>query len=105
MRVRRVPMILAVLSFVALLAAPSGGRAGSAQDTPARSVTCSFSNPSYSGWCRETRPVPEGGSAEQICQDILSCLNNVQCGEAHCNATQIRGGWKIEKVEVNGGGN
>jgi hypothetical protein len=105
MRDRMALVITAVFLFAALLAVPAGGHAGNSQNPPAKSVTCSFSNPSYSGWCRETRPVPEGGSAEQVCQDILSCLNNVQCGENLCNSTQIRGGWKIEKVEVTGGGN
>ncbi len=105
MRARKTSVMTAVLLFAALLAAPSGGRAGSAQDAPAKSVTCSFSNPSYSGWCRETQPLPAGGSAEQVCQDILSCLNNTQCNETFCNATEIRGSWKVEKVEVTGGGN
>jgi hypothetical protein len=105
MRTRKASSAAGILVWSLLLAAPSGGRAVNTQDDAPKNVTCSFSNPSYSGWCRETQPLQQGGSAEQACQDILSCLNNPQCNETFCNATQIRGGWKIEKVEVSGGGN
>ncbi|HEY7573939.1 MAG TPA: hypothetical protein VIB08_02160 [Thermoanaerobaculia bacterium] len=94
-----------LLAVLLLFAVPSGGRAGNTQDSPPRSVTCAFSNPSYSGWCRETRQIPAGGSGEQVCTDLLNCLNNTQCSETLCNATTIRGGWKIESVEVAGEGN
>ena len=105
MRSRNFIVAGGLLLALLLLAVPSGSRAGSTQDAPPKSVTCAFSNPSYSGWCRETRPIPSGGSAEQVCQDILSCLNNTQCSETFCNATTIRGGWKVESVEVSGNGN
>ena len=96
---------VALLLAAAVLGVPAGSRAGSAQDPPAKSVKCAFSNPAYSGWCRETRPVPGGGSGEQVCQDLLNCLNDTQCNETLCNATELRGGWTIESVEVSGGSN
>jgi len=71
-------------------AAPSGS---------ARTVTCSFSHPSYSGFCRETRRVPENGTAAAVCNDLLRCLNDVRCVETLCQATTIRGGWKLERME------
>ena len=95
---------IGLMVAAAVVAAPAGG-AARAQDAPATSVTCAFSNPSYSGWCRETRSIPDGGSGEQVCQGLLNCLNNTQCSETLCNATQIRSGWKIESVEVAGQGN
>jgi hypothetical protein len=69
---------------------------------PSRSVTCVFSNPAYPGWCRASDKVPAGSSAGSVCQSILACLNNVQCIKTYCNATQIRGGWRLESVRSGG---
>ncbi len=88
-----VTVLLAVATILSLRQSAQG------QDPPT-TVTCSFSNPSYSGWCKQTAPIPQGGSANQVCQNILSCLNNTQCDETYCDATQIRGGWKLEQVEA-----
>lgn len=77
------------------------GRATQSSDKPP-TVTCSFSNPSYSGWCKQNAPLPSGGSAQQVCQGILNCLNNAQCNETFCNATQLRGNWKLESIAVDG---
>jgi hypothetical protein len=65
-----------------------------------RVVTCAFSNPRYSGWCRVTEDLPEGMSADGICRDILGCLNDVGCTKTYCNATEIRGGWRLEQVDT-----
>ena len=91
--------VLAVGLLLAAATVLSLRRSAQAQDAP-KKVTCSFSNPSYSGWCKQTAPIPQGGSADQVCQNILSCLNDTQCNETFCNATQIRGGWKLEKTET-----
>jgi len=66
---------------------------------PAR-VTCAFSNPRFSGWCRVTEDVPDTSTPEGVCQTVLSCLNTVSCTKTYCNATEIRSGWRLEKVEA-----
>ena len=89
------------LLFVLAVAAgipPKGIPADPSSEAP-RSVTCSFSNPGYSGWCKQDAPIPKDGAADRVCQDILKCLNDVQCIETFCSATSLRGGWKLEKVE------
>jgi hypothetical protein len=65
---------------------------------PAKIVTCSFSNPAYSGFCNETRQLASGVSGRQACLDIVRCLNDVQCTATYCGATQIRSGWKLAAV-------
>jgi len=67
-------------------------------DAPKR-VTCSFSNPAYSGFCRETADVPKDGTADAVCADILACLNDTACIRTYCQATTVRGGWKLESVK------
>jgi hypothetical protein len=66
---------------------------------PAPTVTCDFSNPGYSGWCRVTKPLKAGQRARGLCAHVLTCLNDARCIQTYCNATTIRGGWKLEKVE------
>jgi hypothetical protein len=100
-----------VLFFLAVLAGvPTGVAADSASSTQASSpsatpgaattVTCNFSNPSYSGWCRVTEPLAPGKRPRGFCSQVLACLNDVRCIRTYCNATTIRGGWKLEKVET-----
>lgn len=62
-------------------------------------VTCDFSNPGYSGWCRVTKRLRAGQRARGICRQVLTCLNDARCIQTYCNATTIRGGWRLEKVE------
>lgn len=75
------------------------------EGTPAqgRPVTCTFSNPSYSGYCKATAQAEKEQSPTDVCQEILSCLNNVQCTKTYCNATQVRGGWKLVSAEEGSG--
>jgi len=93
------------MTFAAVLLASLALAVRGAAPSPARpkTVTCAFSHPSYSGYCRETKEVPKGGTPERVCQDILKCLNDVRCIETFCDATTIRGGWKLESVTVEGG--
>ena len=84
---------------LALGAALPGGAWPAASPETARRVTCAFSHPSYSGYCRETRPIPKDGTGNAVCADLLRCLNDVRCVETLCQATTIRGGWKLERVE------
>ena len=67
---------------------------------PASTVTWDFSNPGYSGWCRVTKELRPGKRPRGICSQVLACLNDVRCIRTYFNATTIRGGWKLEKVET-----
>jgi invasion protein IalB len=101
---------LLTVFFAALAGAPAGGAADSASSTPASSpsqtpgaastVTCDFSNPGYSGWCRVTQQLPQGARPRRFCSQVLACLNDSRCSRTYCNATTIRGGWKLESVET-----
>lgn len=66
----------------------------------ATTVTCDFSNPGYSGWCRVTKQLRPGKRPRGFCSQVLACLNDVRCIRTYCNATTIRGGWRLEKVET-----
>jgi hypothetical protein len=81
--------------FTAFAAAP-----GSPPPGAASTVTCDFSNPGYSGWCRVTRQLRPDARPRGLCSNVLACLNEVRCNKTYCNATTIRGGWKLEKVET-----
>lgn len=67
---------------------------------PSPTVTCSFSHPSYSGMCKQSEALPKGTTGKEACESILSCLNDSRCIKTYCDATTIRGGWKLETVEV-----
>jgi len=105
-----VGICLLVLFFAALSGAPAGVAAESASSTQAsspsttpgaaRTVTCDFSNPGYSGWCRVTKQLQPGKRPRGFCSQVLACLNDVRCIRTYCNATTIRTGWKLEKVET-----
>jgi len=90
-------MLAVVLLLLLLPNAPQQTSSG----TAARTVTCAFSNPAYSGWCRVTESVPAGSTSRKTCSSVLACLNNIQCIKTYCNATTIRGGWRLETVRTN----
>jgi hypothetical protein len=100
-----------LILFVAVLAGtPASVAADSASQTQASfssptpgaasTVTCNFSNPGYSGWCRVTKQLQPGKRPRGFCSQVLACLNDVRCIRTYCNATTIRSGWKLEKVET-----
>jgi hypothetical protein len=94
---RKIPalvLLLALSTATARSAGPPSPAAG-----PTRTVTCAFSNPSYSGWCRVSRTLPRTG-AQKPCRQVLACLNDVRCVANYCNATTIRGGWRLESTQV-----
>jgi hypothetical protein len=97
---RQFGILALALLFVALLVVPRAG-AGASSSTPETSanVTCSFSNPSYSGWCRATVAIPKGKTGQSVCEGVLACLNDTHCAKPYCEATTTRSGWKLEKVE------
>jgi hypothetical protein len=75
-------------------------RSSEAAPDTSPTVTCSFSHPSYSGMCKQTEALPKGTTGKEACESILSCLNDSRCIKTYCDATTIRGGWKLESVEV-----
>jgi hypothetical protein len=89
------------LGLAALLAFPlSGSPAPSeAGPPPPPQATCVFSNPGYSGKCVQNTDVPQGSTAQQACESILQCLNDVDCLKNYCNSTTIRNGWKLESAK------
>ncbi len=89
-----------MFSVVLLLLLSPGEPQQAPSPTVARAVTCAFSNPGYSGWCRVTDAVPAGSTPRTICRGILGCLNNVQCVKTYCNATTIHGRWRLESVRT-----
>ena len=99
----RPPQKIALLGVALLVGSQIGARSVSNEAQAkgkASRVTCALSNPRYSGWCRVTEDVPEGTKPESVCQDVLNCLNEVACTKTYCNATEIRGGWRLETVET-----
>jgi hypothetical protein len=60
---------------------------------------CAFSNPGYSGWCRQTVPKPAGTTPKQACEAVLRCLNGNACESNYCNAQNIRSGWRLEEAK------
>ena len=66
----------------------------------AATVTCAFSHPRYSGWCRVTSDISTRVGAKRFCSQTLACLNDVRCTRTYCNATTIRLGWKLESVQT-----
>ena len=85
--------------LMSLLLLIQGAPAKAPSPGPSRTVTCSFSNPGYSGWCRIVENVPPNKTPSGVCRDVLKCLNNVRCIKTYCNATEIRIHWKLERVK------
>jgi hypothetical protein len=96
-RALRVAAVVFAACFVFSLEGRSA-RAAAAQ-APAR-ATCVLIHPAFAGKCTETAEVPEGSTARQACESILSCMNNVACTKTYCQATTIRQGWKLESAEL-----
>ncbi|HUM00991.1 MAG TPA: hypothetical protein VL084_01815 [Thermoanaerobaculia bacterium] len=88
-----------ILLSVILVSCPTPSPAQQGGAPAGRPVTCTFSNPSYSGYCKASASAAKEQSAADACQEILDCLNNVQCSKTYCNATQIRGGWNLVSAE------
>ena len=93
-------VLIALAALATLVRLSPGEKAATSSGDAPRSVTCSFSHPAYSGWCKQNKPIPKDGTGDQVCQDILRCLNDTQCSDTYCNATELRGGWKLEAVDV-----
>lgn len=96
------PLTVVALALLVTVGSWAGSPAGAASPAADGSqiVSCAFSNPAYSGLCKQRVPLPKDATAEQACQSVLSCLNNSQCVETYCNATTTRGGWKLQSAKV-----
>ncbi len=71
-----------------------------AQPGETATVTCTFTHPAYSGACKESVTSPRGVAPSKACQAILDCLNAPSCTRTYCQATTIRGGWKLESAKL-----
>lgn len=86
-------LLLPALAFV-VLAAPSPQQGNPEKET--YTVECTFSNPAYPGPCAVSEVVPRSLTPEAACQRVLECLNDARCvTKTYCNATTVRGGWKL----------
>lgn len=94
----RIPFWSFTLAALVLLSAvrAAGSPPKSAQESKA---DCAFSNPGYSGWCRQTVTVPSGKTPRQACEVVLSCLNGNACPSNPCNAGTNRSGWRLEEAK------
>lgn len=105
MRFGRTATSTASLALAALLAAvlapsPAAGQHETEVGTrqaPA-GATCVFTHPAYSGKCTQNVEVAEGSTANDACSMVLDCLNDVRCTKTYCNATSLRGGWRLESA-------
>jgi hypothetical protein len=96
------PLMVAALALLVTVGSWAGppAHAASPASNGSQTVLCAFSNPAYSGLCKESVPLPNGATPQQACQSVLNCLNNSQCEKTYCNATTQRGGWKLESASV-----
>ena len=90
-----------LVALALVLAMRSIGSSQTKNDAPR--ADCAFSNPGYSGWCRQSVPVQSGSTPQKACEAVLSCLNGNACTANYCNAPNIRGGWKLEEVKPSAG--
>ena len=90
---------VALAAALFLLVAHRGSPAAPAGAAPQAPATCVFSNPAFAGKCTETAAVASGSTAQQACQQILQCLNDVGCMKTYCQATTVRQGWKLESAK------
>lgn len=73
-----------------------------AQSGETVTVACTFTHPAYSGACRESVSSAKTVPPAKACQEILDCLNAPSCTRTYCQATTIRGGWRLESAKVEG---
>ena len=97
-----VPFVAIAFALVSGSPAPRPADDGQAATRP---INCTFANPSYSGNCNEQASATPDQSPNEACQPILACLNDVQCIKTFCNATQIRGGWRLVSAQEASGNN
>lgn len=89
---------------LALAAGPAAAPARpAAQAAEAYTAECTFSHPAYSGHCVVSEETPRDVAPQAACEKILECLNDTRCtAKSYCNATTLRGGWKLEAAKEKG---
>jgi hypothetical protein len=95
---RLIAWALALLAFLVISETRAVEAPPPKDSTP--KADCAFSNPGYSGWCRQTVPIPAGGTPKGACEAVLSCLNGNACEANYCNAQNIRSGWRLEEAKA-----
>ena len=95
-RLATLPLVLVAL--VLLSRTRAAGAPAPKNDSP--KADCAFSNPGYSGWCRQSVPMAAGTTPKQACEAVLSCLNGNACASNYCNAQNVRGGWRLEEAKA-----
>jgi hypothetical protein len=98
-RILRVATLLFVSTALLLSSATRIAAAPAPKDESPK-ADCAFSNPGYSGWCRQTVPMAAGATPKQACEAVLSCLNGNACASNYCNAPNIHGGWRLEEAKA-----
>jgi hypothetical protein len=93
----RVAFAAVLLLVVAHRGSPAA--AASTAPPPQATATCVLSNPAFAGKCTETASIANGSTPQQACQEILQCLNSVDCLKTYCQATTVRQGWKLESAK------
>ena len=88
---------LALVALLLFSTTPAVGSPPPKADAP--KADCAFSNPGYSGWCRQTVPRRAGMTPKHACEAVLSCLNGNACEANYCNAQNIRSGWRLEEAK------
>lgn len=63
-----------------------------------RVAMCVFSNDEVADPCIEATGIDADRSPEDVCTDILMCLNGATCGRRFCVETTIRRGWRLESA-------
>ena len=81
------------------LALASTGLVARQAQAPGVKVSCTFSNPAYTGSCLVTTTRREDEKPAAACKPILDCLNNPMCAKSYCRATTIRQGWKLTSAK------
>lgn len=56
---------------------------------------CAFEHAQYAGRCVERVTPAEKQTPLQACRAVLACLNDPRCVKTYCNATTLRGGWRL----------
>lgn len=98
-RILRRTTWLVVLAALLLISRTRAAGAPPPKDESPK-ADCAFSNPGYSGWCRQTVPMASGKTPKDACEAVLSCLNGNACDANYCNAPNIRSGWRLEEAKV-----
>ncbi len=84
------------LALLLVLSASLHGAAQAPEGT--YTAECVLSNPAYSGRCTVSEETPKATTPRKACEAVLSCLNDTRCTKTYCNATTVRGGWKLEEA-------